>query len=195
MATKRFQIGIRQLFIAILLTAIATSFVALNIERSRLDDRAQTLGVFAAQTQSADWKFQVLRGLSVESDHQRDAIQTLLTHWDNLEFRNVGLWPVVDERKKLNTMLFTDAYPDGATVTVLVLMDWDKNKAVDAVSFVSDPETERHSTFQNIDDNGQYELELRTCAPNSNQIVTKRLNWTLRTNGFTQHQTIDRTKR
>jgi hypothetical protein len=95
-------------------------------------------------------------------------------------------------------MLFTDKFPDGATVTVLVLMDWDKGQAVDAVSFVSDPDTENHSTYQNIDgvdDQGQYELELRTYPPNSSQLVTKRRNWTLGTSGFIERQTADTNKR
>lgn len=176
------------------MTAIATSFVTLHIERSKLNKRAQSVAAFAAQTNSSDWKFKVLRGLSVESDRQRDAIQTLLTHWDELKFRNIGLWPVIDG-KKLNSMLFTDAYPDGATITVRVLMDWDENQAVDALSFVSDPKIEHHTTHEDIDDNGHYELELLTYPRNSNQLVIKQLNWTLTANGFVKQPTTDRTKR
>lgn len=194
MPFKRLQIGMRHLFIGVFLTAIASSFVTLQIERSKLNKRAQSVAAFAAQTISTDWKFKVLRALSVESDRQRDAIQTLLTHWDKLEFRNIGLWPVSDG-KKLNSMLFTDAYPDGATVTVRVLMDWDENLAVDALSFVSDPKAEQHATHEDIDDNGNYELELLTYRPNSNQLVTKRLSWTLGANGFVKQPTTDRTKR
>ena len=181
----------RHLFVAVLLIAIATSFVVLNIQRRQLNEHAQSVAAFAAQTDSTGWKFKVLRGLSVESDHQRDAMQTLLTHWDELLFRNNGIWPEIDGRK-LNTMLFTDAYPGGATVTVLVLMDWDENKAVDAVSFVSDPKTEQHSIRENIDENGQYGLELLAYPPNAYQLGRKRLKWTLGANGFLEQPTTDR---
>ena len=191
MAMNRPQIGIRHLFFAVLLTAIATSFIVLYIKRHQLEERAQSVAAFAARTDAEGWKLHVLRGLSVNSQSQRDAIQTLLTHWDTLEYRG-GLWPNVDGRK-LNTFLFTNAYPDGATVSVVVLMQ--DSKAVDAVAYVSNPETEQHACWEDIDDAEQYEFTILIYSPNAFQRVTKRLKWRLDSNGFANQKMTDRTRR
>ena len=190
---KRIQIGMRHLFLAVLLTAIVTSFISLNVEKSKLHKRGLAVDAHASRTNSEDQKFKVLRGLSVELDHQRDAIQTLLTYWDRLQYR-YGLWPELDERK-LNTMIFSDAHPRGATVTVVVLMDWDENKAFDAVSFTSDPNTEQHIFDENFDDQDRYYLELWTHPPSADQLMTKRKKWTLGPDGLIEQPTEDRAKR
>ena len=174
----------RHLFLAILLAAIVSSFVTLQIQRVQLNQRQQAVMAHAKQVDSDDWKFRVLRGLSVESIRQREAIQTLLNHWNELNRRNDGSWPRIDGRK-LNMMIYTNTHKiDGATVTVLVLMDWENGKAVDALSFVSDSRTEQHTCREKLDENDRLQIELLTYPPNDLMSVRNRMNWTLGTTGL-----------
>lgn len=189
---KRFQIGVRHLCIAILLTSIVSSFVALHFQRVHLKKREQTVLARSQRVDSADWQFKTLRGLSMESDRQRKAIQTLLTYWDELKFRNGGSRPKINGRE-LNTMIFCNSgRVDGATVTVLVLMDWDQNRAIDALSFVSDPKTEQHTCSERTGE--QYQIELTTYPPNDYMSVRTKLIWTLSSSGQFEQQIADVTK-
>ncbi len=178
----------------VLLAAIVSSFVTLQIQRVQLNQRQQAVIAHAKQVDSDDWKFRVLRGLSVESDRQRDVIQTLLTFWSELNLRKGGSWLRMDGRK-LNTMIFTNTHKmDGATVSVLVLMDWDNGKAVDALSFVSDSKTEQHSCSEILDADDQLQIELLTYPPNDFMSVRNRTKWTLGTSGVFELHTKDKAK-
>ncbi len=188
------QISTRHIFLAILFAALASSFVALHRQRVQLSQRQQAVIAHANQVDSDDLKFKVLRGLSVESERQREAMQTLLNNWNELNWRRDGLWPIVDGRK-LNSMIFTNSQKmDGTTITVLVLMDWENNKAVDALSFVSDSKTEQHSCSERFDELDQYQVELLTYPLDDFSSVRNRAQWTLGTSCILEPHANDRTK-
>lgn len=190
----RLQFGIRHLLLAVLLTAIATSFLVLRLERKKLDAHARAVESFARSIDS-DWQLlHVLKGLSVEPESQRKAIQTLLDHWDEMKYRS-SYWPQMDNRR-LHTCLFSNAYPDGATASVVVLMNEDE--AVDAISYVSDAKREEHSCWEDIGPNNiGYSCGIITYPPGKYRAVLTRQDWTLNSQGLVKstEQKLDRTKR
>lgn len=186
MATeRRFQFGMRFLLFLMILAAMVASFLSIQSKTKALRSKSEQVEAWARSFQSDDVMFRTLRAMDVDSENERLAIRSMLSHWDHLEYKGAdSLWPDIGGRRLHAAVFHADssAVADVPNTTVVVLIDGED--PVDALCYSSDAESETHSLTSAIDDSGAYVLSIYKRSPPSATSPTEVLSWTATEDGF-----------